>query len=258
MPEDLRCELADGVATLILDRPQRRNAFTEPMLRAWAEALRRAHGDDAVRVIVVAGAGGAFCSGVDIDQLVAVDPTPLARKRFLTEQVHDVVRAIRATDKPTIAAIEGPAIGAGLDMALACDLRVAAQGARLAAAYVRAGLVPGDGGSHFLPRLVGLGRALELLLTGDELDGERAERIGLVNRVVPDGHALGEARAIAFRLAALPQTALRMTKRSIYQCAELPLDAALELLSSQLAVAMSTQETAEALAALRGRRTRAP
>jgi enoyl-CoA hydratase/carnithine racemase len=157
-------------------------------------------------------------------------------------------------DKPTIAAVNGAAVGAGMDMALMCDMRVAARSARFSEGYINVGLVPGDGGCYDLPRLVGMGRALELLLTGDFVDAVEAERIGLVNRVVEDEALLDETNALARKLAAASPIALRMIKRATYQSARVDLRTALDLVSSHFGVVSTTDDHAEAMAATRERR----
>src|SRR5919202_3322273 len=193
-------EIQDGVATITLNRPERRNAFTLEMLDLWVEALRDARTNEAVQVVVVTGAGQAFCSGGDVGGMATRgELSGLDHKRAL-ELVHRIPLALEELDKPVIAAINGPAIGAGCDMALMCDLRFMADDARLSDGYVRVGLIPGDGGTYFLPRLVGTAKALELLLTGDFIDATEAERIGLVNRVHENDALMEKTRRFAERL----------------------------------------------------------
>jgi enoyl-CoA hydratase/carnithine racemase len=244
-------EASEGIATITLNRPHRRNAFTLDMLEAWADALEEASRDDDVRVVVVAGAGEHFCSGVDLDQLTAVEATPIARKRMLTDHVHRVVYGLDRLDKPVIAALRGHAVGAGLDLALMCDLRFAGTSARLAEGYIKIGLVPGAGGCYLLPRLVGMPKALELLLTGDPVDAAEALRIGLVNRVYDDDALIEETYEFAARVAAAPPVATQLIKRAAYQSATTDLTTSLDLVSSHMAVVLSMDDTAKALAAHR-------
>jgi enoyl-CoA hydratase/carnithine racemase len=248
--DELCYRVAGGVATILLNRPERKNAFTLPMLAAWADAIRRAAGDDQVRAVLVTGAGDGFCSGVDLSVLAAVEPTPLARRQLLSDHVHQVARAVLALDKPLIAAVNGAAVGAGLDMALMCDMRFAASSARLSAGYIRVGLVPGDGGCYLLPRLTGPAKALELLLGGEFVDAAEALRIGLVNRVYPDADLLDAAREFAGRLAGYAPVAMAFIKRTVYQSARMDLQASLDLIASHMAVVQSTGDYAEAQAAL--------
>ena len=166
-------EVEDHVATITLNRPEARNAFTPEMIRLWRESYERARADDEVRVVVVTGRGDTFCSGGNLRDMADGKLVAWDMKRFLRDGVHRVALALRDLDKPVLAAINGAAMGAGLDMALMCDLRVCSDRAKLAETYILFGLVPGDGGAYFLPRLVGLAKALELLLTGDPVTPER-------------------------------------------------------------------------------------
>jgi enoyl-CoA hydratase/carnithine racemase len=251
--EDLEFTIDDRIGILRLNRPARKNAFTFAMIDRWAEILRDAQRDPDLRAIVLTGAGGAFCSGVDLDELDP-DLRPFDRKRQLTDQIHQVAMALERLDKPVIAAVEGVAVGAGLDMALMCDMRIVARSARLSEGYIKVGLVPGDGGCFFLPRLVGVAKALELLLTGDVVDGEEAVRIGMANHVVDDGEALDAALRLARRIAGMPPVAVGMIKRTTYQSLRSDLATSLDLISSHFGVVTTTDDSEEALAAFRERR----
>src|SRR5688500_10012910 len=147
---DLEYTVADGIGTILLNRPEAKNAFTLDMVDQWADALRAARTDPAVRVVVLTGAGDAFCSGIDLSLLEEVVEEPLALKTRLMDRVHHVAHAVDALDKPIIAAVNGPAVGAGMDMALMCDIRLMKASARMAESYIRVGLVPGDGGCYYL------------------------------------------------------------------------------------------------------------
>ncbi|MFE4423985.1 enoyl-CoA hydratase/isomerase family protein [Streptomyces sp. NPDC056817] len=244
-----------GVGLIMLNRPERHNAFTFAMIDDWADALTSAARDDRVRAVVLTAAGRSFCSGVDLDELNGVDRTPLARRRMLTDRVHKVAYAVDALDKPLIATVNGAAVGAGMDMALMCDIRFAGRSARFSEGYVKVGLVPGDGGCHYLPRIVGTARALELLWTGDFVDAEEALRLGIVSRVYEDGELLDETLAFARRLAAGPPVALAAIKRAVHQGLRAnDLRTSLDLIASHFAVVQSTRDSAEALAAARERR----
>ena len=163
------------------------NAFTFEMIDAWTAALQQCRTDDAVKVVLVTGTGSSFCSGGDIVEMGdRLEHTPEQRKNELFHRIERIPLALEDLDKPVIAAVNGVATGAGMDMALMCDIRYAAQSARFAETYVKVGLVPGAGGAHFLPRLVGVSKALELFLTGDFIDAQEALRIGIVNKVFPD------------------------------------------------------------------------
>ena len=171
MTEHLKFSIADGIARIVLDRPERMNAFTFEMIDAWTAALEQCRTDDAVKVVIVTGTGSSFCSGGDIVEMGdRLEHTPEQRKNELFQRIERIPLALEDLDKPVIAVVNGVATGAGMDMALMCDIRYAAQSARFAETYVKVGLVPGAGGAHFLPRLVGVSKALELFLTGDFID----------------------------------------------------------------------------------------
>jgi 2-(1,2-epoxy-1,2-dihydrophenyl)acetyl-CoA isomerase len=236
----------DGVATITLNRPEKLNAFTHEMIDLWVEALTEARVNDAVQVVVVTGAGRAFCAGGDVggmnerpDNISGLD-----HKRWL-EHIHQVPLALEALDKPVIAAMNGVAVGAGLDMALMCDLRFAVAGTRFSEGYVKVGLIPGDGGTYFLPRLIGTARALELFWTGDFVSAEEAERIGLVNRVYPAEELLPKVYELAGRLASGPSVAIRTIKRAVYQGMRMDLRTHLDMLSSHMGYIRQTDDHRE-------------
>ena len=173
---------------------------------------------------------------------------------MLTSHIHRIALAIEDLDKPVIAAINGVAVGAGLDMALMCDMRIMARSTRVSEGYIRVGLVPGDGGCYYLPRLVGVAKALELLLTGDFIDADEAARIGLVNHVV-DGSELDDAvQALARKIADAPPVVVRMIKRATYQSLRTDLRTSLDLISSHTGGRDVIQDSAEAIAAFREKR----
>ena len=254
MTEDILYSVTNAVATLTLNRPARRNAFTLSMVNLWADLLLRADADPDVRVIVITGGNEAFCAGIDLDALAGVDPSALARREFLTKDIHRVALTLDRIDKPVIAAVAGSAVGAGMDMALMCDMRIAAESARFSAAYVRLGVVPGDGGCYYLPRLIGTAKALELLLTGDTVTGAEAKELGFVNTVVPDAELLAHAQDLAERIARQAPLAVSLIKRTVYQSADIDLRTALDLVASHMGVIMTTHDHQEALAALRENR----
>jgi enoyl-CoA hydratase/carnithine racemase len=252
---DLEFLIDDGVATIRLNRPGRKNAFTMEMIDEWASHLVALRTDSNVGSVVLTGTGDGFCSGVDISQLGGDTNSPLAFKSALSDRIHRIAFAVEDLDKPIIAAINGVAVGAGMDMALMCDIRLAARSARLSEGYIRAGLVPGDGGCYYLPRVVGIAKALELLLTGDFISAEEAERLGIVNHTYDDDQLMARTYDLARRLASGPTVAIRMTKRAVYQSAQADLRTALDLISSHMAVAQSTRDAREGAAALAERRT---
>jgi 2-(1,2-epoxy-1,2-dihydrophenyl)acetyl-CoA isomerase len=256
---DLEYSVKDNIATLLLNRPEKKNAFTDDMLTQWRQCLLDAEDDGNVRVIVVRGAGDAFCSGGDLGRRTrepqAGEPTTLQRKQRFRKTTHAVALTLPEIDKPVIAAVNGAAVGAGMDMALMCDIRLAARSARFSEGYVRVGLIPGNGGCYFLPRIVGVARALELLMTGEFIGSEEALRIGLVNHVYDDDKFIESVYAYARKLAAMPPVAVSMIKRTVYQSLSCDLRTSLELISSHMAIVQTTEDYREAIAAYKGKRT---
>jgi enoyl-CoA hydratase/carnithine racemase len=248
---DLEFTVTEGIGTILLNRPDRANAFTLEMVDQWAQILRDVRDDDAVRVIVVTGAGKAFCAGGELDVLDDDERTPLALKEVLRQRVHRVALALEDLDKPVIAAVNGAAVGAGMDMALMCDIRIVGESARFSEGYIKVGLLPGDGGCYYLPRLVGMGMALELLWTGDFMNAQQAVNLGLANHVYPDEELLEQTLRLARRIAAAPQANIRMIKRASYQSAQSDLRTALDLISSHMAVVQNTPESREAMRVFR-------
>ncbi|OLB52971.1 MAG: enoyl-CoA hydratase [Candidatus Rokuibacteriota bacterium] len=251
---DLLYEVKDKIATITLNRPDKLNAFTGPMIDAWARALADAQADDDVNVIVVTGAGRAFCAGGDVGRMKEGKPTPLENKNQLWQHIHRIPKTLEAVDKPVIAMVNGLAVGAGMGMCLMCDVRIASDEARFSTGYVRVGLVPGDGDTYFLPRLVGAAKALELLWTADFVEAQEALRLGIVNRVVPAGDLAQEARAFAEQIANGPQIPIRMIKRLVYQSLRLDLRTHLDLVSSHMAVVRETADHAEGVTAFKEKR----
>lgn len=210
--------VTEGVGTVTLNRPEAMNAFGGTMREDLLELLRLAREDRRVRCVVITGAGKAFCAGGDIAsmaELQAQNDTSVIEQRMRIGA--EVVTLIRAMPKPVIAAINGAAAGAGLNLALACDMRLAAESARFAASFVKIGLVPDWGGTHLLARLVGAPKAMELMMTGERFDAAEALRLRLVNRVIPDPQFIAEVRCFARQLASGPVEALSEIKQATYR-----------------------------------------
>jgi enoyl-CoA hydratase/carnithine racemase len=227
---DFRYEIQDGIATVTFDRPEVLNALTLDIYAQFRDLLAALRGDDAVKVLVLTGAGRGFCSGGDVHEIIGalLDQDMKAHLEF-TRMTGAVVANMRLLDKPIIAALNGTTAGAGAVIALASDLRLAAEETRIAFLFTRVGLTGADMGSaYLLPRVVGQGRALELLMLGDTIDAATAERYGLVNRVVPQAELLPLAYEWAGRLARGPSLALAMTKRMVTNEWNMDLLAALE------------------------------
>lgn len=257
-PRSFRYELdpATAVATITLDRPERLNALTFEVyeeLRATFDALDAEPG---VRAILLTGSGRAFCSGGDVEaiigELFARDARGLLE---FTRATGALIRSMLACRRPIVGALNGTVAGAGAVIACACDLRIAAERAKIAFLFTKVGLSGADmGASWLLPRIVGLGRAMEMLMTGDFVDAATAERIGLYHAVVPDERCLAEGRARAERLAAGPSFALEVTKKMLYREAALDLDAALAAEVEIQSVCMQDPNFREAYEAFRAKR----
>ncbi|GAA5156444.1 enoyl-CoA hydratase-related protein [Nocardioides marinquilinus] len=206
---------ADGVALLVLDDPDLRNAMSAEMTASWVRAIDALAGDPTVRAVVVTGEGSAFCSGGNTDWIASEPDASVDRLRTRMMAFYRDWLSVRRLEVPVIAAVNGPAIGAGLCLALACDLRFAAVGARLGAPFVRLGMHPGMGATFLLPDVVGAAAARDLLLTGRVVDADEALRLGLVSRVVEPDALLEEALAAASQVAANAPIATRLTKQAL-------------------------------------------
>lgn len=252
-------ENADGIVTLTLNRPEQRNPISDDdVLETLIAALARLDADNATRAIIITGAGSAFSSGGNLKKMGASgglnDPLPAQTRLNYRRGIQRLPLLIEAMEVPTIAAVNGPAVGAGCDLACMCDLRIAGESARFAESFVKVGIVPGDGGAWFLPRVVGFSKACEMALTGDAIDAREALACGLVSRVVPDADLLAEARALAARIAANPSHAVRMTRRLLRQGRNADLDSLLEMSAAMQALAHATDDHREAVAGLLERR----
>lgn len=262
MAEGLRVERHDAVALVVFDDPERRNAMTEAMGAALASVVERLGRDDGVRAVVLTGAGAAFSAGGDLamleDRARAGHEAPgdpqRARNRAFMRSFYARFLSVRELPQPTVAAINGPAIGAGLAVALACDLRIAARDARLGLNFTRLGIHPGMGATWTLPRLVGPAHAADLLLTGRLVDGVEAERMGLVNRAVAPEAVVPEALARAAEIAACAPLAVRATRRALRGALAVSLDEQLDFEAEQQALCYESADLAEGLAAARERR----
>ena len=245
-------EQSEGIATLTLNDPATRNAISgEAMLDALVGSLEAADREESVRVIILHGGHGAFCSGGNMKDMAA-------RRGMFAGQPHDIARQYREGIQrlprsfsrlrtPVLAAVDGPAYGAGCDLALMCDLRIASTQARFAENFVRLGLVPGDGGAWFLPRIVGQARAMEMALTGEPLTAQQALEWGLVSRVVSPETLIAEARGLAKRIAENPAWAVEMTRQLLRDAADSDLPAFLDRTATIQGVAHHTPEHEKAL-----------
>jgi 2-(1,2-epoxy-1,2-dihydrophenyl)acetyl-CoA isomerase len=216
--EHILLKRAEGIGTLTLNRPDKLNAFAGTMRKELADALVELEKDPTVRVVVITGAGRGFCAGADVGYMAKlVEERDTIAMAALVEAGRRVVMTMRESAKPVIGSINGVAAGGGANLALACDLRIASDRARLGQTFNRIGLHPDWGGSYFLPRLVGPAKALELFWTAEIIDAEECLRLGLFNRVVPHDRLEEETLAMARTLAAKPALALALEKRAVYQ-----------------------------------------
>ena len=238
-----------AVLVLTLSAPNRRNALSPAMISGLRQALTNAHADSKVAAVVLAGADGFFCSGGDLTQLARHRALTAAERRRDLEQLHDVIRMLRSFAKPVIGAVEGGAAGAGVSLALACDLLVADAQAHFSVAYVKAGLTPDGGVTTFLAHTVSRQLLMELCLTGDRITAERLHGLGVVNRLTQKGMAEAEAIALASRLAGGPQQAIAAIKRLGWSAMSQTLETQLDLEAELMVQAQAGEEAAEGIAA---------
>jgi len=247
---------AEGVATLVLNRPERLNAFADDMREQLIAALDAVSARGGIGALVVTGAGRAFSAGGDVHHMAALKQRGAGADalRPLIDAGRAAIERLVALPFPTIAAVNGPAAGAGLNLALACDLRIASDQASFAESFARIGLHPDWGGTFFLPRRVGLARALEMAWTGDAIDAAAALRIGLVNQVVPHGELDQAARALARRLAEAPRLATWLIQRTLRAALDQPLTACLDAEAEAQAACWVSPDVAEGLTAFTEKR----
>ena len=228
MYETILFEKTGGVADVALNRPKKLNAFDATMHEELYAALEDAAADDEVRCVVLRGEGRGFSAGADLAGIIEGADGDPDLGEYLRNTYSRLVKRMVSMEKPIVASLHGPVYGAGVGIALACDLRVAAESTKFSVAFIKIGLMPDAGVSFFLPRVVGLGRALQMSMLGDPVEADEALRIGLVNKVVPDERLSEETAALASRLAAMPTAALGRTKRAFYASFEDDLETVLE------------------------------
>jgi len=251
---ELSSEFDGSIHRLTLNRPARRNALTPDLARALAQEIEQIEEAADARVILLSGAGGHFCAGLDLSEPPSLPTATRVERLDPYAWVGTWVRTILSCEKPVVAAVNGPAAGAGFGLALACDVRIVASSARMTAGYVRRGLSPDAGVSWLLPRHVGLARASDILLTGRDLDAAEAERIGLAAHVVADAEFADRVRALAAQLASGPPVAHALTKRLLVRTFDTPLDVALRDELVYIKQCFETADVAEAISAFREKR----
>ncbi len=254
MPETILLDARDGIATLTFNQPAKRNPMTARMGEEIAEALRGLETREDVRVLVVTGAGEAFCAGGDMALIEGNTRRAVPDSRQVMLDYYDRYLALMRLPIPTIAAVHGYAIGGGLALALACDLRYAAEDAKLGVNFARLGIHPGMASTLTLPRAVGLARALELFYTGRLVTGREAEALGLVNRAVPRAELMATVGEVARSIARNAPLVVRMLKRAVYQGLQGALAGALEYEAFCQAISYTTADLKEGVAAIRERR----
>lgn len=245
---------AEGVALVVLDNPSQRNAMSDEMTSSWVHAMGELRADASVRAVVVTGEGTAFTSGGNLSWLASEPDAPVDALRTRMLAFYRAWLSIRQLEVPTIAAVNGPAIGAGLCLALACDLRFAARGARLGAPFVKLGLHPGMAGTFLLPDAVGAAVARDLLLTGRLVQDEEAVALGLVSRVLPAESFREEVVAVASEVAATAPVASKLTKLALAGGGHATIEAALQWEALAQPVTMTTSDLIEGLSAAQERR----
>ncbi|RDW17518.1 enoyl-CoA hydratase [Oceanobacillus arenosus] len=249
---DLLFTVENKVAKITLNRPESLNAFSGEMVENWIKALETIRDSDDIRAVLVSGNGRAFCSGGDIKEMIAgngfykskndISSSGLSRKNSLWKKIQRIPLLLEEIDQPVIAKVHGLAFGAGLDMALMCDIRIVAEGTKLSESYVKVGLVPGDGAAYYLPRLVGVDKALDMLWTGKVVEAEEAKGMGLVTFVVPEEELDSFTDQYLEKLVTGPQQAIRLTKRALYQSRNMSLRSSLDMISSSMGLVTELED----------------
>lgn len=258
--QDLIFKIENNIANIILNRPNALNAFSEEMIDKWIKALETIRDSEDIKVVVVSGNGNAFCSGGDIKEMKEgkgffksesdVSSTALARKNSLWKKVQRIPLLLQDIDQPIIAKVHGFAFGAGLDMALMCDIRIIEEGTKLSESYINVGLVPGDGAAYFLPRIIGIDKALDMLWTGKVIDANEAKKIGIATFVTKKEETDEFTKKYAEKLAKGPQQAIRLIKRTVYQNQQMDLRSSLDLISSHMGLVTELPDFTEGIQAI--------
>jgi len=239
----------NGLATVTLNRPEKLNAICPELVDDLLNAIEDVRKDSDTRAVMLTGAGRAFCAGGDVKALLASTDNPVELMES-SRQGAEIIAGMRGMPKPWVAAVNGPAIGAGCNLALGCDIIFAARNATFSMAFINLGLHPDTGGIYLLTRLLGTARACELIMTGKTIDALEAERIGLINRVVPEDELINTAKAVAERLAQGPTVAIGMAKASIYQAVTMDISSILEAEVRSASLSIATQDAKEGIGAI--------
>jgi 2-(1,2-epoxy-1,2-dihydrophenyl)acetyl-CoA isomerase len=245
----------DHIAKVTLNRPEKLNAVNDQMVTELIEAFSNIAEDEEARVLMLTGAGRGFCAGADIEGSSIFNERDAERIRQRLKSEHQMaIQALRGIKVPTIAVVNGIASGMGFDIALACDIRIGSENARFMVAFTRIGLVSGDGGAWLMPRVMGLPKAAELTFTGDFLEAKEAEKIGVLNRLVPADKLEEEAMALAQRIAERPPIAIRLSKLQLYEGLLTDFQTSLDVAAANQAIAFLSQDHKEGIAAFREKR----
>ena len=243
-------DVEDKIATITLNRPERKNAINTNMVNDWVEILDECRDNDDIAAIILTGAGEAFCAGGDKANLGANNKIdPLETKNHFWDHFQRVAKRTALIEKPIVAAVNGMATGAGMDMSLHCDIRFASKNAIFRASYAAFGLVPGNGGTYFLPRIVGTSKALELFWSTDVIDADEALRIGLINKIFSQEELMEKTREWVSNVLDQAPIPVRVIKRLIYQNVNMDLNTSLDLIASHMAFARTSEDHAEAILA---------
>lgn len=241
-----------AVGKITLCRPEKYNSFVREMAIALKEKLEECEADDSIRCVILTGAGKAFCAGQDLKE--ATDPDGPEIEKIVIEHYNPIIRKIREIEKPVIAAVNGVAAGAGANLALACDIVIAAKSAKFIQAFSKIGLIPDSGGTYFLPRIIGLQKAAGIMMTGESVSAERAEQIGMIYSVVGDKEFEEESINLAVQLAAMPTKGLGFTKKLLSQSFNNSLEDQLSLEAKTQALSAATEDHKEGVRAFLGKR----
>jgi len=253
--ETILLEKKEGIGILTLNRPERLNAFNEKMEAEFVQAIQEVSLDDEVRVLVVTGAGKAFCAGADVGRMSGESkPKGAEEWRRGFRNIQGIILGLQRLEKPTLAMVNGAAVGGGFDLACACDLRTGSEYARFMVAFTRIGLFPGWGGTWLYARIIGIPKAAELLFTGDFLEAKEAERLGLLNKLVPASELEKETMSLARRIANGPPIALRLAKMQLYKGLGMDLETAMQMAAACETITLTSQDHKEGVAAFQEKR----
>ncbi len=259
--ENIILKKENGIARITLNRPDRRNAVSQPMAYELLAAIEDVDKDDEIRVLVLTGAGAGFCAGADVagmtggtDKGVGTTRSTEDMRRWHSRVIGKIILGLQKMQKPTIAMVNGVAVGGGFDLALACDLRVGSNKARFMNAFVRIGLFPGWGGTWLYPRVMGLNKALEYLFTGDFIEAPEAEKLGVLNYMVLEGELEKKTMELATKIAKNPPISLRLMKLQVYKGLQMDLETAIEMASACETITLTSEDHKEGVAAFRDKR----